>query len=137
MAKVVIDANVLVSAAFGGFSRKAVEHAFAEHELFLSKTVLAELLGLDTLFKQSQRTRWHKLIKHVKSLSAVVDAKEVKICRDPKDDMYLGTCLSSGATFLVTEDHDLLSLTHSELAQAGLRKLRIVNPLQFLSDTLK
>jgi predicted nucleic acid-binding protein len=45
MAKVVLDANVIISAAFGGKPLEAVTMALTKHEVYLTKSVVAELMG--------------------------------------------------------------------------------------------
>jgi len=39
MAKVVIDANVIISAAFGGKPLEAVVRSLEDHEVYLSDTI--------------------------------------------------------------------------------------------------
>jgi predicted nucleic acid-binding protein len=46
MAKVVIDANVMISAAFGGKPLEAVSRALKEHDVFISESILKELEGI-------------------------------------------------------------------------------------------
>jgi len=46
MAKVVIDANVIISAAFGGKPLEAVVRALEDHEVYLSLTIEQELQGV-------------------------------------------------------------------------------------------
>ena len=46
MAKVVIDANVMVSAAFGGKPLEAVARALKNHDVFISESILEELQGV-------------------------------------------------------------------------------------------
>jgi rRNA-processing protein FCF1 len=45
MAKVVIDANVFISAAYGGVPLDAVSKAFSTGEVFLSRSVIEEIDG--------------------------------------------------------------------------------------------
>ena len=45
MGKVVIDANVFVSAAFGGVPLDAVSRAFSTGEVFLSPAIIEEIDG--------------------------------------------------------------------------------------------
>lgn len=47
------------------------------------------------------------------------------VSRDPKDDLFLATAVSSGAQYIVTEDEDLLVLN-------PYRGIRILNALDFL-----
>ncbi len=43
MAKIVIDANVMISAAFGGKPFEAVARALQEHDVFVSESIVEEL----------------------------------------------------------------------------------------------
>ena len=43
MAKVVIDANVMISAAFGGKPLEVVGRALKEHDVFISESIAEEL----------------------------------------------------------------------------------------------
>ncbi len=47
------------------------------------------------------------------------------ICRDPDDDKYLAAAAAGGASFLATEDEDLLVLN-------AIGRTRILTPLDFL-----
>ncbi len=46
MARVVLDANVIISAAFGGKPLDAVTMALTKHEVYLTESVVAELMGV-------------------------------------------------------------------------------------------
>lgn len=131
MARVVMDANVFVSAAFGGRTRKVVETVFSEHELFLSEKILLELNGLELLFNGEQKSRWKKIIRRLVSLSSFVIPPKLQICRDPKDDIYLATAVAANADFFFTGDKDLLEIPFTTLRSAGL-KAQIVTPKTFL-----
>jgi predicted nucleic acid-binding protein len=48
MAKIVIDANVIISAAFGGRPLEAVVRAMEGHEVYLSEAIEKELKGVIT-----------------------------------------------------------------------------------------
>ena len=52
MAKVVIDANVIISAAFGGKPLEAVLRAFRDHEVYVSDFIDREL---ETVFLKLER----------------------------------------------------------------------------------
>ncbi len=51
--------------------------------------------------------------------------RQVKACRDPKDDMYLDLALSGKADFIITNDEDLLVLNPFE-------NIPIITPKEFL-----
>jgi rRNA-processing protein FCF1 len=46
MAKVVIDAKVMIPGAFGGKPLEAVGRALKEHDVFVSESILEELEGV-------------------------------------------------------------------------------------------
>ena len=136
MTKVVIDANVLISAAYGGVPLDAVSKAFSIGEVFLSPSVIGEIDG--TIRRLSSKLGEEKaefllaLWKRLASLCTVLKPVEKgHICRDPKDDVYLHLCIAAEADFLITGDKDLLAV-EPERAAVLPEKLRIVTPRQFL-----
>ena len=52
--------------------------------------------------------------------------ESIRICRDPKDDKFLEAAISGSAEFIVTGDHDLLSLD-------PFRGIHILSPAGFLA----
>ena len=58
--------------------------------------------------------------------------KRLIVSRDPEDNMVLECCLAADADVLVTGDRDLLDIRRGDLTAAGLRKLRILRPRQYL-----
>jgi uncharacterized protein len=136
MTKVVIDANVLISAAFGGIPLDAVSKAFSIGEVFLSPAVIEEIDG--TIRRLSPKLGEQKgeflltLWKRLASLCTVLKPVEKgHICRDPKDDAYLHLCIAADANFLITGDKDLLAVDPERVA-ALPKRLKIVTPRQFL-----
>lgn len=51
----------------------------------------------------------------------------IKLCRDPKDDMYLELALSGQADCIITGDQDLLVLN-------PFKNIPIITPLEFLNQ---
>ena len=136
MAKVVIDANVMISAAFGGKPLEAVGRALKEHDVFISASILQELEGaLKRLSKKLSAEQIHYLQEKVGELLKVAHRIPVSIhlslSRDPKDDHYLSLCKEAQADFLITGDKDLLSLHPETLKQNGI-SCQIINPVSFL-----
>jgi putative PIN family toxin of toxin-antitoxin system len=139
MSKVVIDANVLISAAFGGIPLDAVSKAFSIGEVFLSPAVIEEIDGtirrlspkLGEEKAEFLRTLWERFA----SLCTVMKPVETgHICRDPKDDAYLHLCIAAEVNFLITGDKDLLAV-EPERVSALPERLRIVTPRQFLETS--
>jgi putative PIN family toxin of toxin-antitoxin system len=120
MPKTVLDATVLVSAFLksGGLSdellRRAREGAFV---IFLSEDIVAEVRH--TLSYPRIRMRYaytdDEIVEFCERLrdavSLVPDLPALAgISRDPNDDMVVATAVRSHASYIVTRDHDLLSL---------------------------
>lgn len=137
MARIVLDANVIVSAAFGGTPLKALMRAF-RYEVFVSPMIRAELLALPaelgaklSLDRAARLRRYLKVILWKAKLCE--PNKKVFACRDPKDDAYLSLCLSIRANCLVTGDRDLLAISKNQIAGIGLDQFVIVTPRKFLT----
>lgn len=136
MARIVIDANVLISAAFGGLPLDAVSKAFSTGEVLLSTDVIKEIDGtirrLSPKLGEEKREVLLKLWKKLVSLCSVLEpVVKGRICRDPKDDAYLHLCIAAEADFLITGDKDLLAVDPKKVAVLPDR-LRIVTPRHFL-----
>ena len=136
MAKVVIDANVMISAAFGGKPLEAVGRALKEHDVFISKSILEELEEvLNRLSKKLSPEQIHYLQQRVRQPLTVAHripvSRQLSLSRDAKDDHYLSLCKEAQADFLVTGDKDLLNLDPETLRKNGIA-CRIINPNSFL-----
>ncbi|MEW6376630.1 MAG: putative toxin-antitoxin system toxin component, PIN family [Thermodesulfobacteriota bacterium] len=138
MAKVVVDANVIISAAFGGKPLEAFVRALEDHEVYLSQAIAKELLGvlsgLSKKLSEDQRSFIRDKIEQLLALAKSISiSTHVVLSRDPKDDHYLSLCKEVGAEFLVTGDEDLLSLSQDRLKANGI-SCRIVTPQEFLES---
>ena len=136
MAKVVVDANVIISAAFGGKPLEAFVRALEDHEVYLSEAIAQELLGvlsgLSKKLSEDQLSLIHEKIQQLLTLATPVSlSTHVVLSRDPKDDHYLSLCKETGAEFLVTGDKDLLSISQDELKANGI-SCKVVSPQEFL-----
>lgn len=140
MVRIVIDANVLISAAFGGAPLDAVSRAFSIGEVYLSPAIVAEIVG--TIERLSSKLGEEKtgilstLWKRFESLCRMAEpARGVSICRDPKDDAYLSLCVAIRADYLITGDKDLLAVDPPRFP-ALPKGLKVLTPRQFLeTDT--
>ena len=136
MAKMVIDANVVISAVFGGKPLEAVARALKEHDVFVSTSILQELEGvLKRLSKKLSPEQIGYLQETMNQLLRVAHripvSTHLSISRDPKDDHYLSLCKEAQADFLITGDKDLLSLRAEVLKKNGIACL-IITPATFL-----
>jgi putative PIN family toxin of toxin-antitoxin system len=136
MVKIVIDANVLISAAFGGAPLEAVSKAFPIGKVYLSPDIVSEVE--ETVHRLTPKLGEEKakvmlaLWRRFHSLCEFHDpSRKVVICRDPKDDAYLSLCAWIKADCLVTGDKDLL-VVDPAVTQGLPSSLKIITPRQFL-----
>src|SRR5512147_456396 len=91
MAKIVIDANVMISAAFGGKPFEAVARALQEHDVFVSESIVEEL---ERVIKKLSKKLSPEQIPYVQGrLHQLIDIAHrievwtrVSLSRDAKDD---------------------------------------------------
>jgi len=138
MAKVVVDANVIISAAFGGRPLEAVVRALEDHEVYLSDTIERELqgviLGLSKKLSNDQILFLREKIQQLLSLAKHISiSTHVVLSRDAKDDHYLSLCKEVKADFLITGDKDLLSISQDKLRTKGI-SCKVVSPQEFLES---
>jgi putative PIN family toxin of toxin-antitoxin system len=140
MPKVVIDANVIVSAMFGGIPRKAFLKALRTYDVYVSPEIKLELSGLlnelENKLDRPKIRRLRSIVLNLLSTSKEVAAsKKIELSRDKKDNAYLNLCLRVRADFLLTGDKDLLEISPKKLKPSGLNRLKIVSPDVFLSES--
>lgn len=140
MPKVVIDANVIVSALFGGMPRKAFLKALRTCDVYISPEIKLELSSLlDELEDKLGRAGIRRLRSIVSNLIStakeVTASKKIELSRDKKDNAYLNLCLRVRADFLLTGDKDLLEIPSRKLKPSGLNRLKIVSPDVFMSES--
>ena len=140
MAKVVIDANVIISAAYGGAPLEALVLALKEHEVYVSESIRRELentfLKLSEKLSNEQIIFIQERIHQVVAMATLVPVSlAVTLSRDPTDDHYLSLCQEVEADFLITGDKDLLAIYPEDLKKNDIPAL-IVTPKSFLARAL-
>jgi len=140
MAKIVIDANVIISASFGGKPLEAVVRAMEDHEVYWSPSIERELYetisGLSKKLSGDQIDFVREKIGQLLVLAKrIFISTHVVLSRDAKDDHYLSLCKETGADFLITGDKDLLSIAKESLEKEGIL-CSIVSPHQFLEHSV-
>lgn len=128
--RVVLDTNVLVSAALKQTSPPALALAFAEQHGTLLKSEsterqLWEVLGrphLARLIAPEWLGRVRRLMKRAEMIAA---AEQITACRDRSDDKFLELAVSERADAIVSGDADLLVLH-------PFRSIPILTPAAFL-----
>ena len=138
MARIVIDANVVISAAFGGIPLEAAARAMSRHQVCVSREIEQELLSvvarLGKKLTEEQRVFMTARIQQLVAFATSVAAStRVVLSRDAKDDHYLSLCKQIDADFLITGDRDLLDISPDALKKQGIRT-RIINPRQFIEE---
>ena len=138
MAKVVVDANVLISSVFGGLPLKAINLALSHHEVFYSEDIENKLTGvlqkLEAKLKNKQLQNLQENMSIFLSFCRKISVTEnLSICRDRKDDRYLSLCKQVSADFLITGDKDLLTI-HKDVLQRNNLTCNIVSPAEFIKQ---
>ena len=107
--KVVIDCNVLVSAArSGGTCAKAIIEAVRAHEIVLSDPVVDEYEEIaERSAHASHRDGILAVIGELRRVATVVEpADAVFGLRDPEDEIYLATATAGGAVLITGNSRD-------------------------------
>ena len=133
--RVVIDTNVLISAALvdGSVPARARNHALRHGQLIATEQTFAELVGrlmapkFDRYVSRATRELFLKRLQPIIEIVPVIQA--VRVCRDPRDDMFLEAAVNGRADVIVTGDKDLLALHPF----AGIS---ILTPANYLAQSL-
>jgi putative PIN family toxin of toxin-antitoxin system len=128
--KVVLDSNVLMSAAvFGGKPREILDLAIKGLiEVAISDDILEEIKGVLKGGKfQFPEKIVHFLMSEIEELAELVEPKEKieAVPEDPEDNRVLECAVESGASVIVTGDSHLLALQ-------SFGQIKIMNPDEFL-----
>lgn len=127
--RVVLDTNIFISAyLYGGIPKKVVDEWIKNDHfvLIMSPFLVSEILLVFDRFEfRSEKISDLKKLFETKS-SKILPEKNIKVCRDPKDNQILDLCVSGNADYLVTGDKDMLVLKKFKNAS-------ILNPKQFLT----
>lgn len=109
--------------------------------LYLSDPVLHEVqdvLGRPAVRKRFPQLTDEKVARFLQKLTASAEWLDdvpavAEVPRDPKDEPYLDLAVAAKVPFLVTRDHDLLSLNDDAEFRRQFPSLSIVDPKWFLS----
>ncbi len=135
MLRAVVDTNILIRALIkprGTVGPILGRLAAKDYVILYSEPLLDELLA--KLALPRLRVKYSlddQVVQGTVALLAlrgelVNPTRHVKVCRDPRDDMFLDAAVAGNAQYLVTGDEDLLVLKHFET-------VRIVSPRVFLA----
>lgn len=114
--RTVVDTNLLVSRLLvpSSIPGEAVRRAERAGAILVSAETLDELADvlngpkLDRYVSIEERQEYLRLLLRI--VEVVPVSHRVRVCRDPRDDMFLELAVSGEANFLVTGDRDLLEL---------------------------
>jgi len=127
--RLLLDANVLIAAFVArGVCAELLEHCVREHELVTSAAILEEVRRNLVAKIKVTVAQANQTVKLLRTRLEVVEpvALDPPVCRDPDDDVVLGTAMAGDYQAIVTGDRDLLDLvTHRDIA--------IVSPRAFWS----
>jgi hypothetical protein len=132
MPNIVIDANVVVSAALkpNSVAETAIRLARAHDAICLSRAVIDEIkavLRRPKFRRAISRQRREQIVDLLAAAARFVEPTEqVQDCRDDKDNAYLEVALAAGAEIIVTGDADLLALD-------PWRGVRIIGPAEYVA----
>ena len=129
----VFDTNVIVSALLFKDSppRQAFDAALGRGKILISTPVLEEL---DRVLSREKFNKYIDAIDRNRFLAALVRETEwvvitsaIKVCRDPKDNMFLELAVSGHANTIISGDLDLLALS-------PFRGIAVVTPDVYLKS---
>ena len=134
MIRVVLDANVLISALISGNGipgRILDDWLQGKFQLCVSPQIMKEMRRVLLYPRIAERLKEGEaelLKKHIGSLAEwVIEDDQLKILtRDPSDNIYLSCAVKAKCNFLVTGN-----LEHFEEAGSEFMGVRIVTPRQF------
>jgi uncharacterized protein len=111
MKKVIIDTNILISAAISGRKPEEVINfiiASSDYQWIVSPSILDEYVQVlnrpKLKLNSQQKQRWLDLIYQRTTLVNV--AQKVYFERDPKDAKFIECSIAADADFLITGDRD-------------------------------
>jgi len=106
----VIDANVIISAVFGGYPEEVIQIAIS-HEIF-APLILKKELERFTKKVESKKKFPHlkEFFNYLLNYIKLVNVEKIeRISRDRSDDFYIAAAVQGKVDFLISGDKDLLS----------------------------
>lgn len=113
--------RLLVAAASGDFELLLPVDVIVEFN-----TVVRENPRIAARVTQQQAERLLRTVSASARVLPLLDVAPPAVCRDPKDDFLIAVAVLHGADYLVTRDHDLLTL-------GPVPGLKIVDPADLLT----
>jgi putative PIN family toxin of toxin-antitoxin system len=113
--KIILDTNLWISFLISGEQRK-LDLLFSREKISLlfSKRLYAEFIGVasrEKFRRYFSENDIYELSIRIKKVAKIVNVKTIQTqCRDPKDNFLLELAIDGKADYLITGDHDLLTL---------------------------
>lgn len=125
--KIVLDTNVLISGIFWkGTPYKILEFwALKKFDILATELILNEYYRVIEKIDDGGGISESWTVFIAQNSIVVKDSNIVKLCRDPKDDIFLNCAISGKAKYLISGDDDLLSLKK-------IKATEIITPARFL-----
>lgn len=130
--RVVIDCNVLVSAArSGGVCREVIVRVVRDHRVVLSDGVVREYKSVaERTPHAAYREGLSALIGELESVAVVVEPADVVFdLRDPDDEVYLQTATAAGAVIVTGNRQDFREPRYGSVA--------VFSPRSFLDHLIR
>ncbi|HWB51235.1 MAG TPA: putative toxin-antitoxin system toxin component, PIN family [Stellaceae bacterium] len=131
--RVVLDTNVLISAALKRNSTPGLVAHTVERHAGLLKSIATERQLLDVIARpyfmaliDADTRSWLRSLMEAAQLVAI--SERIVGCRDPTDDKFLDLVVNGRAEAIVTGDADLLMLH-------PFRDVPIITPAAFIAET--
>ncbi|MCJ7770901.1 putative toxin-antitoxin system toxin component, PIN family [Candidatus Bathyarchaeota archaeon] len=116
MLRVVLDTNVLVSGLIMLGKPRELLSIISRREttLVLSKEILNEfskVMRRNKFAEYAKEEQVERFIEDIESIAELTELKSnIKVVKDPKDNIVIGTAIDGEADIIVSGDHHLLSL---------------------------
>jgi len=125
--KILLDTNVLISAFIvHGVCSDLLDHCMRHHKLITSEFILGEFRKNMIQKLKYSDTEVEEAIEllELKMEKVIPAIPETSLCRDPDDNIIIGTAIAGNAICIVTGDKDLLALKRFD-------HIDIVSPSEF------
>ena len=114
--KIVIDTNVVISAAFFGGVPKKVIDLVTNHNVtaYTNSEILAEydITASKMITKKNGHINQNLFDEFRRAVNVIDAVAEVDVCRDPDDNKFIACAVDAQAIFVVSGDKDLLAVEH-------------------------
>ena len=112
--KIVIDTNVLISAAFfGGVPKEVIDLVTKKNvSAYMNEEILTEYnVTVSKVACKSKRHIDQNLFEEfIKSVNVIESVASVNVCRDSTDNKFIACAVDAKAIYVVSGDKDLLTV---------------------------